>query len=243
LHLSLVGKSDRILPLPQMRQFLRRLLEPAPTSPFDQFRGRDRRSVIEQIVSGLRLAGGLVAGFLVLVLAFGSISNLPAGAPAYGGFGVYVSWGMLCVASIIMLLTTNRWAPYVPGFFCLPGLFKAVGLLLLGPNLSSPIASNWANRTEAMEIVVLCIIVIALTWRFIGKRPAHTTLLDRVALTFFVLAAIRQATIAYHWPPMPLMSGLSALLVAWCAYRWERAGRKQKHHGGNSSVFDTPPDR
>jgi heme A synthase len=243
LHLSLVGKSDRMLPLQQMYQFLRRLLEPAPTSPFDQFRGRDRRSVSEQIVSGLRLAGGLVAGFLVLVLAFGSISTLPAGAPSYGVFGLYVSWSMLCVASIIMLLTTNRWAPYVPGFFFLPGLFKAVGLLLLGPNASSPIATHWVDRTEAMEIVVVCIIVIVLTWRFIGKRPAPTTLLDRVALTFFVLATIRQSTISYHWPPMPLISGLSALLVAWCAYRWERAGRKQKHHHENSTVFDTPPDR
>jgi heme A synthase len=232
-----------MLPLPQMYQFLRRLLRPVPTSPFDQFRGRDNRSVSEQIVSGLRLAGGLIAGFLVLVLALGSISTLPAGAPAYGGFGLYVSWSMLCVASVIMLLTANRWAPYVPGFFCLPGLFQAVVLLLLGPSSSSPIASSRTTRTEAMEIVVVCLIVIVLTWRFVGKRPAPTTLFDRFALTFLVLATIRQATIAYHWPPMPLILGLSALLVAWCAYRWERAGRKQKHHHGNSTVFDTPPDR
>ena len=228
-----------MLPLPPMYQSLRRLLRPVPTSPFDQFRGCDNRSVNEQIVSGLRLAGGLVAGFLVLVLALGSISTLPAGAPAYGDFGVFVSWSMLCVASVIMLLTANRWAPYVPGFFCLPGLFKAVVLLLLGPSPTSPIASSRATRAEAMEIVVVCIIVIVLTWRFVGKRPAPTTLLDRVALTFLVLATDDRLSLAAHAIDIGLIRALGCLVRTSVG----RSREKTETSRRNSTVFDTPPDR
>ena len=75
---------------------------------------RDNRTVGEKVVSGVRLAGGLLAGFLVLTMAFGGLATLPAGAPAYGHYGAMVSWVALCVASIIILWTANRWAPYGP---------------------------------------------------------------------------------------------------------------------------------
>jgi len=213
---------------PMFRLF-HRLLEPAPTSPLDPYRGRrDNRTTAEKVVSGLRLSGGLVAGFLVVVLALGGLYTLPAGAPAYGRYGLLVSWGMLCVASIIMFWTASRWAPFVPGFFCVPALFKTLGVLLVGPNPSSSISSHRITRTEAAELLAVCVIVIALTWRFVGNRPAPTTLLDRLALTFFVLATLKQMAIPYHWPPLPLISALSALLISWCVYRWERNRKSQK---------------
>jgi len=146
----------------------------------------------------MRLGAGLVAGFLVGAMAFGGLSTLSAGAPAYDRYGRLVSWSMLCAASIIMLWTANRWAPYVPGFFCLPAIFKAVRVILVGQVPNSPISYLRLNGTEAAEVFAACIAVIALAWRFVGGRPASTTFLDRLALTFFALATVKRVVTPYH---------------------------------------------
>jgi len=220
-----------------MLRFFRLLLQPAPTVPLDPYRWRrDNRTTGEKVVSGIRLGVGLVAGFLVLVLAFGGISTLPAGAPAYGNYGPLVSWGMVCLATVILFLTANRWASIGIGFFCVPALFKSLAVLVVGTNPSSSIPHYRLTRTQAVEILLVCIVILALIWRFAGSRPAPTTFVDRIALTFFVLATIKQMVIPYSWPPLPLISGLSALLIAWCVYRWQQAGRSRKHHHG---TFET----
>jgi hypothetical protein len=226
-----------------MLRFFRRLLQPAPTFPLDPYRWRhDNRTTGEKVLSGVRLGVGLVAGFLVVGLGFGGLSTLPVGAHAYGRYGLLVSWSMLCLASIIMFWTANRWAPFVPGFFCFPALFKTLAVFLVGPNPSSPNAAYRMTRTEAAELLAVCVVVIALTWRFVGNRPAPTTFIDRIALTFFVLATLKQMVIAYNWPPLPLISGLSALLIAWCVYRWQRGGRRGKYHHVSSRTFETLPE-
>jgi hypothetical protein len=222
-----------------MFRFFRRLLQPAPTFPWTYRWRHDNRTNGEKVLSGLRLGVGLVAGILVLMLAFGGISTLPAGAPAYGNYGPFVSWGMVCLATIILCLTANRWAAIGIGFFCVPALFKSLAVLLFGTNPSSSIPYHRLTRTQAGEILLVCLIVIALTWRFYGSHPAPTTFLDRIALTFFVLATIKQMTIPNSLPPLPLISGLSALLIAWCVYRWQRAGRSRKHHHGSANTFGT----
>jgi hypothetical protein len=213
-----------------MHPFLNRVLGPTPTSPMDPYRWRrDNRKVSEKAVSGLRLGGGLVAGFLVMTIAIGSLATLPAGAPAYGRYGVLVSWTALCVASIIMFWTVERWAAYLAGFFCVPAIFKALGLILFGPNPNTLNPSSHFSRAEAAEVLAGCVMVVALTWRFVGGRPAATTFLDRLALTFFVLAALKQA-VTQHWPPIALISGFAALVIAWCAYRWKMSGSRSALH-------------
>lgn len=105
-----------------MHPFLRGLLEPALTSPFDPDRPRGNRSVGAQVMSGFRIVGGLVAVFLIVVLALAGVSTLPEGAPAYGRFGLLVSWSAVCVASLIMFLAANRWVSFVP-YLCGAALF------------------------------------------------------------------------------------------------------------------------
>jgi hypothetical protein len=210
-----------------MYKFLRCVWEPTPTSPVNPYAGRDdRRTVNAKVASGLRLGGGLIAGFAVLVLAFAGVSSLPEGAPAFGQYALLASLSMLTVATIVMFWTVNRWAPYVPGFFFFPAIFKCVTLILIGPNPHSSISSNRLTRSDAAELLVYCVVVIALTWRFMSNRPAPTTFVDRLALTFFVLATLKQAVTAYHWPPLPLISGLTALLIA---YWNSRRTLKQTH--------------
>jgi hypothetical protein len=221
-----------------MFPFLRRLLQPAPTVPFDPYRWRrDNRTTGQKVVSGIRLAAGLLAGFVVLALAFGGILTLPAGAPAYASYGPLVSWGVLVLAAAILFLTADRWASSGFGFFCVPAVLKSLTVLIFG---TSPYSSyHTLTRTQAAELLLVCIIIISLTWRFAGSHPAPTTFIDRIALTFFVLAAIKQAIISYSWPPLVLISGLLALLIAWCAYRWRQAGRRRTHqHGGQLAPRD-----
>jgi hypothetical protein len=222
-----------------MLRFFHRFLQTSPTLPFDPYRWkRDNRTARAKVVSGIRLAFGLVAGFVVLALAFGGISTLPEGAPAYGSSGPFVSWGMVFLATVILFLTANRWASIGIGFFCVPALFKSVAVLAFGTNPSSSIPYYRLTRMQAAEILFVCVIVIALAWRFARNHPAPTTFLDRIALTFFVLTTIKQMVIPYSWPPAPLISGLAALLVAWCVYRWQQAGRSRKHHHESASTLE-----
>jgi hypothetical protein len=190
----------------------------------------------------MRLGFGLVAGFLVLALAFGGISTLPAGAPAYGNYGLFVSWGMVCLSTVILFLTANRWVSIGIGFFSVPAVFKSLAVLAIGTNPSSSISYYRLTRTQAGEILLVCITIIALTWRFHENRPAPTTFIDRIALTLFVLATIKQIVIPYSWPPLPLISGLSALLIAWGVYLWQQARRRRKHYHAGSSTFDRPTE-
>jgi hypothetical protein len=206
-----------------MDRLLRCLWEPTPTSPFNPYAGRaDHRTVSAKVVSGLRLGGGLVAGFLVVALALAGVSSLPAGAPTFGHYALLASWSMLILATILMFWTVNRWVPYVPAFFVFPALFKTLAVILIGPNPHSSISSSTLTRSEATELLIYCVVVIALTWRFVGNRPAPTTFVDRLALTFFVLATLKQVEAPYHWPPFPLISGLAALLIAYWISRRAR---------------------
>jgi hypothetical protein len=242
LNAPVVGKTGEMLPLAQMHRWILHFLEPAPTSPFNPFHGRrDNRSVHQQVVSGLRLGGGLVAGLLILGLAYWSISALLANAHSSAWPGHFCLWFILCFASVMMFVTVNRWVPFVPAFYLLT-LMRSLGVLTFGLVSSASTAADWASRKDLLGPLVFCVVVVALTWRFIGNIPAPTTFLDRVALTFFVLAQLNQMAISYHRPPLPLILGFSALLITWCVYRWNRAGMTRKYLNDKSITSETLPE-
>jgi hypothetical protein len=219
-----------------MHRFFNCMFEPAPTIPFDPYRWRrDDRSVREKVVSGMRVGLGLVCGFLAVILAMGGLSTLPGGAPAHGRYGVLVSSSMLALASTVMVWTANRWAPFVPVFFGAP-LLKILVHILSGPSPNSSVPYRTAGRMEAAELFAFCVVVLALTWRFVRRHPAATTFLDRLALTSFALATLKQVVTPYHWPPLPLLSATTAIFIAWLAYRW----KLWKHHPARSAC--TPKD-
>jgi hypothetical protein len=210
-----------------MAAWLRRLLEPAPTSPADAFAWNDKRSKSKQVANGFRIAGGLIASFGVIVLAGVGIAVLSEDQPTQGGVSVLASWVALVVATLIMLWTANRWAPFV-GFFFGPAVLKILGILVIGDD--SYYSSHSIMRMEAAEVLAYFVVVVALTSRFIGKRPAPTTMFDRVALTFFVITSFKQAVITpYRFPPWFLISGVIALLAAWCTHRFTHLKHKRSH--------------
>jgi hypothetical protein len=98
-----VNELEKVLSSPQMYRLVRFLWEPTPTSPFNPYAGRDDdRTLGAKVVSGVRLGGGLVAGFLVVALALAAVSSLPAGAPAFGHYALLASWSMLALATTVM---------------------------------------------------------------------------------------------------------------------------------------------
>jgi hypothetical protein len=222
-----------------MNAWLRRLFEPASTSATDAFTWNDKRSKAKQVANGFRIAGGWIAGFVVIVLAFGSIVVLSEDQPTQSGISVLASWVALVVATLIMLWTANRWAPFL-GFFFGPAVLKILGILAVGDD--SYYSSHSITRVETAEVLAYFVVVVSLTSRFIGTRPAPTTVFDRLALTFFVFTSFKQAVIPYRFPPWFLISGVVALFAAWCVHRFTRVKRKRRHkHGVDAPASSVGP--
>jgi hypothetical protein len=219
-----------------MNARLRRLFEPAPTSPTDPFKWNDMRPKAKQVASGFRIAAGLIVGFAVMVMVVGSFRRLLDGEPQ--SFGSLIAClSALVVSAIVMLWTANRWAPFVPGFFFGPAILKMVAALVLYPD--SYYSSHSMPRMELAELLVFSIGVVALTFRFVGKRPAMTTFFDRIALTLFAFTALSWLFTPYRFPPWRLLFGGIALLIAWCAHHFPRTPRRRGHQarGAGSAVI------
>jgi Na+/melibiose symporter-like transporter len=89
-----------------MNARFRHLLEPAPTSPTDSFKWRDKRPVRKQIASGVRVAAALIGGFIVMMIAFVGLAQLADDRPQSNG-SIAASWVMLLAAAIVMLWTAS----------------------------------------------------------------------------------------------------------------------------------------
>lgn len=215
-----------------MNARLARLLEPAKTPSSDRwaFKWSDRRSKGSQIAGGFRIAGGFIAGFVVIVCGLGGL----AGVNGMSNRSVLFSWIAFMSAVIIMLCTANRWTPYVAGFFFGPAVLKVLGMLLVGDD--AYYSAHSITRGEMAEFLAYCVAVVGLTSRFIGKRPAPTTVVDRIALTLFVFSSFEQVVIPYRFPPWPLLFGLTALFAAWCAHRFPQKSRKQHRRTRHDDV-------
>jgi hypothetical protein len=209
-----------------MKEMILRWLQPMPTSrlPNRGVRLRDKRRIGTQIQSGFNIAAWIIGGFLVVGLAMSGLIHLHESRTMRG----------LCelsAATIIFLLTVHRWASVMPGAFFARGIAKGSILLIVGAG--SSYSQPPISRLELAEFVLYSLVVVALTWRFLASRPAMTTLWDRLALTFFVVAILNQLTVHYSFPPLWMALGLLALAIAWIAYRMGRRKHQGTHSPGN----------
>jgi hypothetical protein len=139
-----------------------------------------------------------------------------AGVAGQGDRSALFSWLAIVAAVLIMIATANRWAPYVLLFFG-PAALKIIALLIIGDK--AYYTAHSMTRLELFGFLAYLIAVVSLTSRFVGKRSAPTTIVDRFTLTFFVFSGFEQAFVAYHFPPLPLLFGVAALLIGWVFYR------------------------
>jgi hypothetical protein len=212
-----------------MNAWLRRLLEPAETSPTDPFRWSDKRPIRKQVASGFRIAGGLLAGFVVMMAVLFGLGRLSQDPGAHSSSSyVFGTWVALGVAAIIMFWTANRWAPFVTGFFFGPALLKILGALFLEPD--SYFSSHAISRSGLTELFAYSLAAVLLTSRFVGKRPAQTTVVDRFALTLFVFTSFGSIGVPRRFALWLLLSGVLALLAAWCFHRFTRKNLNRARH-------------
>jgi hypothetical protein len=214
-----------------MNARLRRLSEPAQTSRTDSFKWTDRRPKFKQVASGFRIAGGLITGFIVILAVIGALARLSDDPLIQTGRSVFASWSVLILAAIVMLWTANRWAPFVAGFFFGPAVLKILSVLLF--EQESYYSSHSISRTDLAMLLGYSVVVVVLTSRFVGERPSPTTVFDRLALTFFMFAVVKQLITPYRFPPWPLFEGGLALLAAWC---FTRPWHKRRAHNAEARI-------
>lgn len=176
-----------------------------------------KRSVKEQGEDGLVIAGELVAGFLVFILAAVGLTFLISGTPASHFTGPVIAWVEVILAAFIMFATAERWGGFIPGFFFLRGAFLGVFYTMF-PSAVSP--SNRIPRSEAALIAAYSVAIIGVLWRFIPPRRARATILDRSCLTLFALSVAMMSALPTPTAYRVVLFGSAPLLIAWAAYEW-----------------------
>ena len=185
-----------------------------------------KRSVREQVKSGFLIAGELVGGSLVFILAAVGLERLILAAPTSHFGGPLTAWIELGFAAIIMFATAERWGGFIAGFFFLRGAFLGAFYTIF-PSAASP--SNRILRSEAALLAAYSTVLIAVLWRFVPPSRAQATILDRLALTIFALSVAMIGALPTSTRLRVVLVGSAPLLVAWAAYEW-RIGRHRTRH-------------
>jgi hypothetical protein len=179
---------------------------------------RPDRSRKEQAKNGLRLGLGMGAFLIALMLLGSGLTRVVSSdSPQHVVWSDWMGWGEIGLACVLLLVTAQVWLLLVGGV-ALFGIGKSIFLLVYGeiPHTYRPV-----SRLEGAEAAFFCLTTLLLLFRFMDTRP---NTLDRVALTFYVLAVAwsghRTAfTLVDPW----LTAGLIGLAVSWCIYHWKQA--------------------
>jgi hypothetical protein len=172
----------------------------------------------------------LLFGLFVFALSVAGVVLLYSPRSSHFMRDVLVGSIALCAAVTIMFVTVHRWAGFIVGFVFLPAFFRGFGAFLIGQDIGIPAQSP--PRVYFGFLTLYAIATIMLLWRFVGRRPASMTLLDRLALIVFVLGfdlAIVQESVAHRRSVVGLIAGLTSLLIAWIGYRWHQRRRSTRH--------------
>jgi len=210
-----------------MNAWFRRMLEPAQTSPTDSFAWSDKRSKRKQVANGFRIAGGLIAGFVVIVAVVAGFSRLSEDRLTQSGSSILVSWTPLVFGAVIMLWTANRWAPFVTGFFFGPAAIKILATLVLEQD--SYYSAHSITRTGLAEFLTVSLAVIALTSRFVVKtrhRPRFSTACPDV----LCVRVSQRGNCSISVSLLVFTFWRLALFAAWCVHRFTRVKLKRRHH-------------
>jgi|GEM_PF-2252228 hypothetical protein len=185
-----------------------------------------KRTVGEQVKSGFLIAGELVGGFLVFLLAAVGLDRLISGASTSHLAGPVTAWIEVAIAAIVMFATAERWGGFIPGFFFLRGAFLGAFYAIF-PSAASP--SHQIPRSEAALLAAYSILIIAVLWRFIPPRRTRATVLDRSALTIFALSVAMMTALPTPTAYRVVLVGSAPLLIAWVTHEW----KIRRHHNGH----------
>ncbi|MGA2235457.1 MAG: hypothetical protein ABSG23_08290 [Terriglobales bacterium] len=120
----------------------------------------------------------------------------------------------LIVAATLLVLMAQVWMQWFAGCI-LFGLIKGVFMFIIG----GPIP-----RSELVEPVIFFVVTLVL---MVSIALRGTTLLDRIALTFYVFCIAWRADKGLFMPDPALAVGLAGLFVSWCVHYWRLHGTKK----------------
>lgn len=176
-----------------------------------------RRSVKEQIQSGLRLGAGLGV-FLIGALLLGQARTRLEVLSSHNqtGWSDWVVW-LEVVAGVSLLLSfVHVWYQWLAGCLIF-GAVKGLIALLTGTQVF-PVRQLPATHIASLAVVVYCVASLLLMVRFMDRT---LTLVDRVAITLYFLCFLPPRS---SFPSVWELVGVAALLLSWGVYRW-REGR------------------
>ena len=163
----------------------------------------EKRSVSDQVISGLRLSGWVVLTCVTgILLVRGTlvVSHQAAGSVAMG-------WATLAIGFVILVLNLDGWAKVLPGLLALAA-FNALVMAASGHvlnDLSTPV-----SRSMAIGSAIALAIASAVSIHFYGKR---LSLLDRVILVAYVGFIL--LGFASRWVLVSFGLGTLVLAVPW----------------------------
>jgi hypothetical protein len=168
------------------------------------------RSVKEQVKSGLRLGGGLAVFFLAMAPLADGLRRVVWAAPPHRLLWAQpIGWVELIVAAALLFYTARIWMQWIAGCVLI-GSIKGIVVFIAGAPIS---------RLESAEVVIAFLATLV-PMVAIGVRGP--TLLDQVALTFYVFCLAWRADQGLFMPSPSLAIGLAALFVSWGISYWKR---------------------
>lgn len=194
-----------------------------------------RMPVKEQIASGLTIAaktlfaiatGGALVGGLAVI-------GKPEATLPYSFVGRHplTPWVCVIIASLILVLTLDRWITILPGIL---GYATLGGLIMLA---TGKYGKMHVPRLIALVLTLYTIAGTGLTLSF-ARRPL--TLIDRVALMGFVFCLAFSMSASILATSIALGVGSVLLLIAWALDRIPRRGGHSSQHRLPRSSHDNP---
>jgi hypothetical protein len=177
---------------------------------------RDHRSVEEQVKSGLKIAGALVATFAALILIASSCVQI---INADGTHNVARGWLLMLALVAVLAATVQYWSRW---FFCVPAYvaMRSLGWILLG----------WFSPVGYIFVCFPLLVLAMAKLSFRYSKLKRIRIIDRVIL-MIALACLLGSFAGFFAQP-PRLSAMAytsvADLVLWMASIADNQRKRQR---------------
>jgi hypothetical protein len=183
----------------------------------------DRRSIIEQVLSGLKVAAVGIFGIATIGMFWGGITVLttPGRVASWsflfhrisvGGHSIIAGWVCLVISAAILILTMDRWVNILPGILAYSTFG---GLVMLAGGRYNGIPVPWQ---AALFLVVFGIATTLVSFSFCKRK---LSVIDRIVLMAFQACMPLSATTDVSIMYKALSAGFSLLIVGWIVNRFQ----------------------
>jgi hypothetical protein len=184
----------------------------------------ETRSVSQQVVSGLRIAGAWLLGMAWLGVVFAGLSE------AFGTEEIFneghhphrvVGYVLFVLAGMIMVTTAEHWKRAFPGIM-LFAVFNSSREFTYGHaiNNDSVLVSHWM---AFFQLAVFTIVFVVST----TFKKHKLSVIDNAALLAFVGSIFWQA-VDSRFATVKVLAGASCVVMAWVTDRYQHAQQRKR---------------